>query len=309
LKKTKEERNYQVGDLIEDAQILKILSNRIIIIRANGQQETLYLREEDAAFDFNKEVRFEPRLIVEEQIDSTYIINIDEFTYKIPNLGEFINALDVTTVYKQGKSFGCRVGRIEKDSLGELLGFQPNDIIIKVDDLPVDDVNHRLAVYDHMIHKRAGSSVVVTVLRGQDEIELQYGLIDKVMKSMNVTPEQLHKRLVQELDKHERDHQASVIVQNYIPEQAEQDNLIDDSLEEADFEQAFNAAQNDYIQSFSDQFMTQHRLPETLHQADTHKKKIVAEQEHFVSISEKLRDRDRNTMRQNSKNIILGSMQ
>src|SRR3989338_6837224 len=37
LKKTKEERNYQVGDLIEDAQILKILSNRIIIVRSNWQ--------------------------------------------------------------------------------------------------------------------------------------------------------------------------------------------------------------------------------------------------------------------------------
>ncbi len=49
--RTNKESSYKVGDMIEDAQLIRIFSNKVILMRANGQQEVLYLREKDAKLD------------------------------------------------------------------------------------------------------------------------------------------------------------------------------------------------------------------------------------------------------------------
>lgn len=190
-KKSKEEQNYQVGDLIEDAQILKILANRVIVIRSNGQQETLYLREEDAEHEFATEISYLPKDVVEHQHGNQYQINIDEFVKRIDNLGEFINLLDLTTVYRQGKSIGSRVGKISKDSLGSMLGFNYDDIILAVDTLESTDLQHRTAIYDHVLQKKAGDTITVDVERGSNHINLQYALIDSSMKKAGLTTQEI----------------------------------------------------------------------------------------------------------------------
>jgi len=40
--KNKEEKSYNLGEIIDDAQIIFIGKNKVIFIRSNGQQETLY---------------------------------------------------------------------------------------------------------------------------------------------------------------------------------------------------------------------------------------------------------------------------
>src|SRR3990172_7939187 len=49
--KEKKSKNYHVGDKIEDAQLIKIFKNKIILIRSNGQQETLYVSPHDAELE------------------------------------------------------------------------------------------------------------------------------------------------------------------------------------------------------------------------------------------------------------------
>lgn len=46
--KTNQEGTFKVGDTVQDAQLIRIFSNKIILLRNNGQQEVLYLREQDA---------------------------------------------------------------------------------------------------------------------------------------------------------------------------------------------------------------------------------------------------------------------
>lgn len=333
LKKTKEEQNYQVGDLIEDAQILKILSNRIIIVRSNGQQETLYLREEDAASDFNTEMKSEPKLIVEDVSDNKYIINIDEFVKRIHNLGQFINLLDLTTVYKEGKSFGCRVGRIEQDSLGSMLGFMIDDIIIKVDECDVDDLAHRIEVYDHIVHKHPGDMIDVLVSRGNTTQTLRYALVDNQMKAMALSQDQLQQNLMQELDRHEVDNSHTAALKKDIMIQGMQikrdkntmqDNpsLLDNG-EQGDLSGSIpDTASTDLDRKFKDDMQNIMMRPEvssvvvqslpgqTLNEADTYKKRIIQEKDKLSSTISKLRTQDKNNMmRRNSKNIIFNGMQ
>lgn len=300
LKKTKEERNYQVGDLIEDAQILKILSNRIIIIRSNGQQETLYLREEDAASDFNMEAKSAPQSIVENVTDNKYTINIDEFRKKIHNLGEFIHVLDLTTVYKQGKSFGCRVGKIDKDSLASMLGFITEDIIVKVDDYYVDNLENRIALYDHIAQKHVGDVIEVVLHRGADVIALSYGLVNNVSKSVMFTPHQTYNKLMEELSQHE----AQALMQKNKPvviQSIEQDEDSDNNnpvviYDHADQMQLSLQARSLHTQTFNEHEMQQARL--------------LQEQKNLMPTLQEVKKKDRsNMMNQSSKNIIFNGMQ
>ena len=48
---TKHETLYKVGDMVEDAQLIKIFNKKAIFLRSNGQQEVLYLRAKDAQLD------------------------------------------------------------------------------------------------------------------------------------------------------------------------------------------------------------------------------------------------------------------
>ncbi len=332
LKKTKEERNYQVGDLIEDAQILKILSNRIIIIRSNGQQETLYLREEDAISDFNTEAKFTPKSIIEDSTDNKYTINIDEFTKRVHNLGEFISLLDLSTVYKRGKSFGCRIGRIEKDSLGSMLGFVMDDIIVKVDDFYVDDLANRIQLYDHVVQKQVGDVIEVVINRGHDTLVLMYGLVDNVSKSIVFTPQQTQQQLMAELSKHEDLSQysaadTSVVIQKVFQDEQREmmldapsnEDVVDLNVTNFNFEESLAqdaVAQKKLVTSSNKAISLQVDAAQSAmqshnHQApDRHLKNLMQEREKMTPILRNKKSREKEYMKKRaSKGVIFNGIQ
>jgi len=296
LKKTKEEHNYQVGDLIEDAQVLKILSNRIILIRSNGQQETLYLREEDAAHDFETDATYIDKSVVESSLDNKYKVNITEFSKRIHNLGEFINALDLTTAYKNSKSFGCRVGEINKDSLGGLLGFMVDDIIIKIDDIDVGDLSSRIKIYDRILSKKAGDLIEVVIHRGNDSLDLLYGLIDAESKNIVFTKKEIHEQLMESLhdEKSNKPADDSVVIQS----------MTDfDPLEEVDelFEELKNDASVPMIMPIIRQ--------ESLNEFDAHNKRLAQEHEKLAPAIQNMKTQEKNKMlKQTNRNVIFNGM-
>ncbi len=174
---SKEEVNYRVGQLIADAQILKIYPNRVIVVRSNGQQETLYLSENEASKDMKFEVIKDISSIVIPIHQGVYHVPIEKLTKNIKSLGRFIEILDLTTVYKKGKSVGCSVKRAGKDTLAEKLGFKAEDIIEQVDGIPVTDMSSRVVVFDNMIQKKIGDQFTVKVERSGNPVELKYMLV------------------------------------------------------------------------------------------------------------------------------------
>ncbi|MGZ6255057.1 MAG: type II secretion system protein N [Candidatus Chromulinivorax sp.] len=329
LKKTKEERNYQVGDLIDDAQIIKILSNRIIIIRSNGQQETLYLREEDAISDFATEVHSGSQ-VVEDVSGNKYTINIDEFLKQIHNLGEFIALLDLTTVYKQGKNFGCRIGKIEPDSLGSLLGFLVDDIIVKIDNYDVDTLEHRIAVYDHIIQKHAGDTIEVVIYRGLDTLTLLYGLVDNVSKSVVFGPKQIEQKILEELARQQSDQIKNNQDQVYIQSIKIEDEKINRLENRQNIENQASMIQD---QNFDELGVWQNgtkttsivydivnneqkinsknmQAVERLHHVDDYKKRLVQEKDNLTSMLQDMKEKDQKYMKQQlPKNVIFNQVQ
>ncbi len=200
--KTQEEVSYRLGSKIQDAQLIQILPNRIILIRSNGQQEILYLRKEDAV---KAEQEDRPWSTVIERINPTsYRIDPDEFTQKAKNLGNVIDLLDLTTAYKEGASVGCRIGMSGPKSLANALGLRVGDIIQQVDAMPATTTEDRLALYDYIIARKLGDSLTIELLRGNKKIKyiITLGELESaksaIIKPGAVTSEKTEQEIEQE---------------------------------------------------------------------------------------------------------------
>ncbi len=176
--KTARETIYRVGDTIDDAQLIRILKNKIILLRTNGQQEVLYLREADAKSDPTFAMLENWDAVIQTISKNYYAVDRKEFTNRVTNLGQFIDILGLTTAYKQGKSIGCKIGQLAEKSLGTYLGLQTNDIILAINEIPATNTEDRLRIYNDIIALQENETIKVKLLRNQQESELIFALQD-----------------------------------------------------------------------------------------------------------------------------------
>jgi type II secretory pathway component PulC len=175
---TSKEQLYKVEDLIEDARLIKILSNKVIFLRAGGQQEVLYLRHKDAELDPVYAVHSNWSNIIEQVNDTTYIIHTALFVDRVKNLAQCIDLLDLITVYQKGKSIGCRIGNVDENTLGNALGFHAGDIIMGIDDIAPTDTEQRMNIYKKIIAMKAKETFKILLRRQGSDITLTYMLSD-----------------------------------------------------------------------------------------------------------------------------------
>lgn len=172
--RTNKEASFRVGDMIEDAQLIRIFSNKIILMRANGQQEVLYLREKDAKLDPTYATIDGWEGVITQTGPGNYTVNTAEFVTRIQSLAQFIDTLEVTTAYKQGESVGARVNNVGTGSLAQALGLSKNDLIIKINDISVAETQNRLTIYKQITQLKTNDAIRVTLVRNGQTTTLQY---------------------------------------------------------------------------------------------------------------------------------------
>ena len=176
---TSKEKNYKVGDMIQDAQIIKIFSSRVVFIRSNGQQESLYLTEKDIKKDaLASQGKDNWSDVVYKNDAKSFNVDPEMFAEVIPNLALLIDMFDITTVYKDGKSVGCRMGDVDVNSLMAALGFEKYDVVTKVLNLPVTTLDERMRAYKEVTNLKKDAKCTVEVLRKNNPIVLEYTLTD-----------------------------------------------------------------------------------------------------------------------------------
>jgi len=176
--RTNKETSYRVGDSIEDAQLIRIFSNKVILMRSNGQQEVLYLREKDAKLDPTYASINNWDDVITRISSSSFNINTPEFINRIQSLGQFIDTLEIITAYKQGESIGCRINNVGAGSLGSALGLYKDDIILKINGISVAQTQNRLAIYNQITNLKTNDTITVTLLRNGLEVTQDYVLQD-----------------------------------------------------------------------------------------------------------------------------------
>lgn len=177
--RTKEEKEYGVGDIIDDSQIVFIGKSEVTLIRSNGQEEMIYL---------NKLLKIEEEAI--NKIGWTQVISFKEnlrfintrlFKLKIKSLGWFIDELGLITVFKNNIPVGCVVHGAGNDSLGLALGFQNNDIIVAINDIEINSVASRIAIYEFIMKNKNSKdfTIKVSVLRNEEMVDLLFKLLEE----------------------------------------------------------------------------------------------------------------------------------
>jgi type II secretion system protein C len=214
--KTNKELVYKTGDVFEDAQLIRISGIKVIFLRANGQQEVLYLREQDAKMDpmyavlDNWEAAIQPLGI------NYFMISPREFTRRVTSLGQFIEMLSLTTAYKQGKSIGCRVGEVAEKSLGAHLGLQTSDIIISINHIPATTTENRLKIYKEIVDMQYDDTITVRLRRNKtDEMELLYKLEEFTPQPTSATPVPAGEEERKPLDKIKEEEKIKALEQQY----------------------------------------------------------------------------------------------
>lgn len=172
--KTDQEVSYKIGDNIQDAQIIRIFNNKVILLRNNGQQEVLYLHENDAKSDplFNSAAEW--HTVVHRDDAVHFTVYPGPFIKRIENLPQFIEYLSLTTAYQKGEPVGARIGAIAMNSIGTYLGFAPGDIVLSVNTIPTATVQDRVTIYNQVVDGNLPKTITVTVLRNGKTIDLFY---------------------------------------------------------------------------------------------------------------------------------------
>lgn len=205
-KKTSVSKNYKLGDTVEDAQIIRILNKKVVLVRSNGQQETLYLSVRDAQIEQLLSTADNWQAVAVKKDATTYFVDPHNFAIRVRNLAQCIDMLNLTTVYRQGVSAGTRVGKVAENSLAPALGLQQGDVIESVQGIPATDTKSRYDIYEHIIGLDLGQTVTLKMQRNSVPMTMQYILKEleevKPKKEATTAPEtptaqqEIHKALI-----------------------------------------------------------------------------------------------------------------
>ncbi len=180
---TNKEGIYRIGDRIKDGQIIRISRNKVVILRANGQQEIFTLRKSEIS---QEKPESKWLFAIKKIDDSNYDIDPSEFAREIQSLGSFIENLSLGTAYKNGKAVGLKIGKMDPTSIGPALGLNENDIIDAINDIKTVEVKDRIKIYDAITAMPHDSIIKLALNRSGQELTLNYKLarIPKPSKRM-----------------------------------------------------------------------------------------------------------------------------
>lgn len=199
-KKTNTSKNYKLGDTVDDAQLVRILNKKVVLIRSNGQQESLYLNPKDAEMEQLLSPEGNWQSTVQKKDDGNYFVDPHNFATRVRNLAQCIDMLNLTTVYKQGKSVGTRVGKVGENTLAPALGLQQGDVIERVNTIPATDTASRYKIYEQVIGLDMGEIVTINMIRNNRPMKLTYELKEleekRTEKEPKTAQEELHRMVI-----------------------------------------------------------------------------------------------------------------
>lgn len=182
---TQKEGLYHLGEKIKDAQLIKITKNRVVALRGNGQQEVFYLRKEDVEAESNDADKW--KYIIKKIEENIFEIDPTNFKKEVLSLGNLLERSSIIgTAYHKGKPIGIRVGSLEKNNAGDMLGFKQNDIITSIENIETGNMKNRIKIYDYIKALNIGDSFNISLQRQNKPIKLSYKLasISKAKKKL-----------------------------------------------------------------------------------------------------------------------------
>lgn len=171
--RTRKELNYSVGDVVEDAEIIRIERNKVIFVRSNGQQEVVFLTQREANKDEMFAAKIPWRDIIHQTSNVSFALNKPLFKERVKNVVQLIEMLDLTTMRDQnGLTVGCVIGTMPYDSIGHAIGLRSGDVIVNVDNMPVATTTQRALVFQKIKNYTTNVIIPIQVMRNKQLVTL-----------------------------------------------------------------------------------------------------------------------------------------
>jgi type II secretion system protein C len=175
---TRKTESFKIGDKIIDAYIIKIFPRKIVVVRSNGQQETLFLYPADAQEEIKTLKDASWSEVIQRQNAESFLVNPTTFVSRIPSLAQFIDLLDLTIASKNGRVTGLRVGKMDNKSIGFVAGLMPGDLLVKINNLAPTTTKNRMRIYNDIASLELGSEIKTQVMRKGQLVTLKYKLVN-----------------------------------------------------------------------------------------------------------------------------------
>lgn len=173
---TDKEVIYHVGDRIKDGVIIKLMRDRIMILRLNGQIETYFLHND--ALDLPKD----PIESISKNNDGIFEIDKNKFLASIPNAGAFLDFFEAVPFVDEETNtvLGFVVTDKNVNGFAYKLGFEQFDLITTIDGFEFDTNKKRLLAYENIITKSSqnGFSFKVEFERDGKKMTNHYQVIN-----------------------------------------------------------------------------------------------------------------------------------
>jgi general secretion pathway protein C len=156
---------YRVGDSVKDATIRKILREKVVL-RVGSKDEILTMEESAASRRKAAPVSSEPV-----SKGSTITVNRKDLESSLKDINKLLSEVRIRPHFKDGKSDGLSITRIQPGSVFTKLGLRNGDVVQKINDKEITSPDDVLALYDKL---KSGSSVSVQIARRNRQRTLNY---------------------------------------------------------------------------------------------------------------------------------------
>jgi len=151
---------YRLNDMIKEAQLVKILEDKVVLMR-NGQEEILTMIYEKRSLNLTSPKRKKSKSV--ERISNTkYRLDRATITDTLGNLTQFMSGLNVKPYFVSGEPAGFHISRIKPGSLISKMGLRNGDIIKTINNMTISDPQQAIEVYQQLQNE---SSLTIEIQR------------------------------------------------------------------------------------------------------------------------------------------------
>ena len=155
---------YKVGDTVQEAEIKKILRQKVVL-RVGNTDEVLSM-DETPRGDV-----LQTRHMPPSRSDSRISLRHSDIERSMGDIGSLLSQARIQPHFKGGKADGFRLSRIKPNSLFTKMGFRNGDIVHKINNKSIKTTNDMISLYQNL---GSGQEVALEITRRGRKETLKY---------------------------------------------------------------------------------------------------------------------------------------
>jgi general secretion pathway protein C len=156
---------YKIGDSVQNATVKTILREKVVL-RVGTKDEILTMEQSAAS---RRDKGQGPSKSTEP--GSTITVSRKDIQGSLKDINKLMSQVRIRPHFKDGKSDGLSVSRIQGDSVFSKLGLRNGDIVQKINGEPINSPDEVLALYEKL---KSGSRVSLEVTRKGEPKTMDY---------------------------------------------------------------------------------------------------------------------------------------